>query len=332
MQPVPVVVSVNGQVVYSFDYSQPIGAQGTPVPPDVANQAVTLFDQARSAFGRGDYGLARQLIDQALVKTPSDANLHEFRALALFAHGNYEEAASVLYAVLSVGPGWNWATLIGLYPDPNVYTQQLRELENYRTAHLNQPAARFVLAYHYITQGHDEAAIDELRAVVRNQPSDNVSAALLAQLEQKNGIVPAGAGPAAAAAPVPGANRPAPSPAQAAANALQPPGDVPQPAPAAAGRQFPFTGNWQASPNADTQITLTVQNDGSFTWEVTQKGEPKTIRGTSTLGATGLLTLAGQGDEGILVGHVTWTDDSHFNFKLSDGPPNDQGLNFKKAP
>jgi hypothetical protein len=65
---------------------------------------------------------------------------------------------------------------------------------------------------------------------------------------------------------------------------------------------------------------------------VSQKGKPKSIQGSSTVGATGLLTLAGAGDEGVLVGQVTWTDDSHFTFKLSGGPPNDPGLSFSKAP
>ena len=35
---------------------------------------------------------------------PGDAVLHEFRALCLFALGEYQQAASPLYAVLSVGP------------------------------------------------------------------------------------------------------------------------------------------------------------------------------------------------------------------------------------
>ena len=41
---------------------------------------------------------------------PNDASLHEFRALVLFALGQYEQAAATLYAVLSNGPGWDWTT------------------------------------------------------------------------------------------------------------------------------------------------------------------------------------------------------------------------------
>ena len=44
----------------------------------------------------------------------------------LFAVGKYDLAAGPLYAVLSVGPGWDWTTMAGLYPDIDVYTAQLR--------------------------------------------------------------------------------------------------------------------------------------------------------------------------------------------------------------
>ena len=39
--------------------------------------------------------------------------------LVLFAQGKYEQAAAPLYSVLSVGPGWDWTTLIGNYSDAN---------------------------------------------------------------------------------------------------------------------------------------------------------------------------------------------------------------------
>ena len=35
----------------------------------------------------------------------------------------------MLYVVLTAGPGWDWATMVGLYPDVDTYTRQLRALE-----------------------------------------------------------------------------------------------------------------------------------------------------------------------------------------------------------
>ena len=89
--------------------------------------------------------------------------LHEFLALVLFAQGKYEQAAAPLYAVLSVGPGWDWTTLIGNYSDAGVYTEQLRGLEAFVKANPKSAQAQFVLAYHYISQGHGEAAIKPLK-------------------------------------------------------------------------------------------------------------------------------------------------------------------------
>ena len=46
-----------------------------------------------------------------------------------------------MYAVLSVGPGWDWTTLISLYPNVDVYTAQLRALEDYCKANPQSASA-----------------------------------------------------------------------------------------------------------------------------------------------------------------------------------------------
>ncbi len=66
-------------------------------------------------------------LDAALAKTPDDVVLHEFRASLCLRCMRYKEAAGTLYAVLSVGPGWDWTTMSGLYQSTDTYTQQLRE-------------------------------------------------------------------------------------------------------------------------------------------------------------------------------------------------------------
>src|SRR5262249_22169016 len=90
----------------AINYSQPIVT--TTVLPEptapIVVAAVSDSDQARDAFYRGDYAQALASVDAALAKTPSDAVLHELRALCLFATQKYKEAAATLYAVLSVAP------------------------------------------------------------------------------------------------------------------------------------------------------------------------------------------------------------------------------------
>ena len=168
----------------AYDYSQPINATTPPPDHSVANQAMTVFDSAREAFRGGDYAKALELVDQALKSMPNDATLHEFRALVLFALKRYDEAAGVLYAVLSVGPGWDWTTLISLYADPETYTQQLRALESYCGQSPESAAGRFVLGYHYLTQGHADAAVRQFKIVATLQPKDQLSAQLIQQLTQ----------------------------------------------------------------------------------------------------------------------------------------------------
>ena len=107
---------------------------------------------------------------------PNDATLHEFRARVLFAVGKYDLAAGPLYAVLSVGPGWDWTTMAGLYLDIEVYTTQLRKLEAYLTANPTSTAGRFVLAYHDLTQGNIDVAVAQLKEVVTLAPQDTLSA------------------------------------------------------------------------------------------------------------------------------------------------------------
>ena len=120
-----------------LDYSQPIVTTTDLPDPNVpaTAAAVSESDQVREAFYAGDYPRSLSSIDVAIAKSPSDTVLHEFRALVLFALQRYKEAAGTLYAVLSVGPGWDWTTMISLYPDVDVYTRQLRALENYTKAH-----------------------------------------------------------------------------------------------------------------------------------------------------------------------------------------------------
>ena len=150
----------------------------------------TSFDSARESFKSGDYAKALELTDQAISQLPNDAALHEFRGVVLFALHRYEDAAAPLYAVLAVGPGWDWKTLVGLYSDVSVYTDQLRVLERYCSVNPRSASARFVLAYLYLTQGNTDAAVQQLKRVVALQPKDTISARLIERL------APAGSGPA----------------------------------------------------------------------------------------------------------------------------------------
>lgn len=157
-----------------FDSDEPF------VPEDeTTEEAIDYFDDARAAFRRGDYDEALRYIDSAIELTPSDATLHEFRALSLFAMGDYQEAAATIYAVLAAGPGWNWETMASLYENPATHTEQLRALEAHVRENPEDSAAMFLLAYQYMTMGHLDAAVRQWERVAQLLPEDKLTAQLL---------------------------------------------------------------------------------------------------------------------------------------------------------
>ena len=283
--------------VADYDYSQPIDTTAAAPAASITDPAIASFDAARTAFKAGDYQDVLRQTGTALASLPDDRDIQEFRALCLFALGRYDEAAAPLYSVLSVGPGWDWTTLSGLYPDVDVYTTQLRALEAFCNANPKSSAARFVLTYEYLTEGFTDAAVGILKQVVALNPKDALSAKLLRQLDPS----------ADKAAPASG---PTPTPTPVPADTTPPQGAS-------------IAGTWTAHPETDTAIRLSVQAGGPFTWEVTRKGKAQQFSGTSTFG-DGLLTLA-QDKGPAVVGRVSWKDATHMTFPRSRRRPRRPG-------
>jgi hypothetical protein len=156
------------------------------VPPPDADTKVKAagdaFAAARAAFKAGDYARAQAEDERAIAAISNDPVLHEFRALTLFAQGKYRDAAATLYAVLARGPGWDWETMRSLYPDADTYTRQLRALEAYIRDHPTDGAARFVLAYQYLATRQTDAAVRQLREVVRLTPDNALAADMVKAL------------------------------------------------------------------------------------------------------------------------------------------------------
>lgn len=292
---------VDQGVAAAYDYSQPINTAAAPPDQAVADTGTALFDQAREAFQAGDYAKALSLDNMAMKQMPDDATLHEFLGLSLFALGQYEKAAVPLYAVLSIGPGWDWTTLIGMYADADTYTKQLRDLETYTDSNPKSAQAFFVLGYHYMCQGASPSALSMFQQVVKLQPDDKLAAGLVKFLQ-----------PTDVAA----------TPTEAA----------PAPAPAPAGKQGTLPGKWTATPAAGAKIELAIQPDGNFTWTVNapNQKQPAKIAGSSTY-EDGLLTLSDADQKnGALAGNLAWTDATHFTFKIVGGPADDPGLKFSR--
>jgi hypothetical protein len=300
-----------------YDYSQPINVVAAPADPAVADSTEQVFSAARDRFKAGDYQAALDLSDQVLKQTPNAAVVHEFRGLALFALKRYDDAAAADYAVLSAGPGWNWSTLIGLYVDADTYTSQLRALEAYERANPQSSSAPFLLGYHYMVEGHDDAAAAQFERVTQLLPKDQLSASFVKALRKPSEQVAQASTPAQGAAPAQTqASQGGPGPGRAASS------PNPPPPPTA------LDGSWKAQPAPDVSVGLTLKEDGSFVWEFDAKGQKQSIEGRAGFQDGTLILQPAQGPP--LVGKVTQTKPDSFVFAPPGSGEKKGGLVFNR--
>jgi len=315
-QPYPVSSTV------TIDYSQPLvvyeqAQYATPAataaaappqsaaPPDAGatDPGMAAFEEARQSFIAGDYDAALRGVNAALALRPDDAALHEFRALIMFATGQYRDAAAALNAVLAVGPGWDWTTLSALYPSVDAYTQQLRKLEDYLKQNPQAADARFVLAYHYLTAGHSAEAAQQLQKVVEATPKDQVARQLLQMLTGDEAL--------------PGTS-------------AEPP---PPPAADIEGPQIPIAdlaGNWSASGAENAKFALQLTPEGDFTWNYTAGGKDTKVEGVYVIEGADLVLQPDVG--GVMLATITPPKDGAFHFQVIGAGPDDKGLDFRKSP
>ncbi len=288
-----------------YNYSQPIQViesypetadDGTTPAPDVSQKGLDFFDRSMKEFYAGEYDKSLASTNSALKEIPNDTAIHEFRALVLFALGKYDESAATLYAVLSVGPGWDWTTMSSLYPSVDVYTKQLRSLEEYRDQHPTETAPRFVLAYQYMTADHSEAAAEQLKRIVELNPKDDLSRTLLLTID-------------------PDADIPKPE-------VIEPP------KPTSAIQDSQLAGNWNAKRGGDT-FGMDLQANGDFTWSYKpSSGDSSTVKGVWAIDDDGILALD-MGEEDVMLAQVI-LNGSKLDFYMLGDTQGEEPLKFTK--
>ena len=333
-----------------YDYSRPIpvivqAPPGTPSgslpglpppesPPILDNPA---FDAAREAFKRGDYQVALAHVDAAIRRSSSDAVMHEFRSLVLFALHDYRQSAAVAHSVLAVGPGWDYTTMSSLYPDPFVYSDQLRRLEDYTREHPRAADAHFLLAYHSMISSRKEVAIEELRQVIRLMPEDRLAGELLAMVQGP---------PKSPQTPQVAKSNPFAQPRRVYDGTSNPlTGDSetyprdPVRSPEVAVNQSPdlasvdktlLPGEWSASREDGSKFRLVLTDEGTFVWMFSAPNhKSEELRGNYSVDGPVLILERKEG--GALAGTAKFTGDAQMNFKLVGAPPEDKGLDFGRS-
>jgi len=277
---------------YPYNYTQPVIINYSAAPTTTVADNSADMDAARAAFKAGDYNASLDALDRAIKTSPDDPAAHEMRALTLFALGRYDEAAAGLNSLLAVAPGWNWETMSSMYPDAETYTRQLRSLEAYVRENPDNAAGNFVLAYHYLVTNYTDAARKRLQRVVELEPKDRVAAQLLKGLDDK----------------------------------ATPPATSADAAPTDA--ETDLAGAWAAK-QGDSQLKLTLDGDGGFTWTAPVGKEDKTFTGKYTLAGSVLVLEADSGE--TMVAKVTSLGSDKFHFRFVGGPGDDPGLDFERT-
>jgi tetratricopeptide (TPR) repeat protein len=277
--------------------TQPVeaAAPATGLPPGVSQESINKFDEARAAFLEGKYDAALKLTDEALVKMPRDAVLHEFRSLVLFALKRYAESSATIHAVLAVGPGWDWKTLSSLYPNADTYTAQLRTLEAARDKDPKADDVRFLLGYHYLTVGYPDNALAQFRRALELQPKDEVAASLVATLSPRDA-------------------KPAQAPAETAAKPVATDNVI---------------GTWTAASSGSAKYAMGLQKDGTFTWSFTRGSRKQEVKGVYTLEGN-VLGMEPDGG-GVLLAELTARGPDTLHFKMIGGATDDPGLEFRRG-
>jgi len=284
----------------TISYAEPLAAppvsESAPsapaeLPPGVTPEGMKQFEAAQTAFLAGDYQQALTAVNKALASMPKDAVMHEFRALVLFALGKYHDAAETLHPVLAVGPGWDWTTMSGLYPDVDTYTKHLRALETFAGANSKAADARFVLAYHYLILGHDDAAAAQLQEVQQFMPSDSVSAQMLQMM---------------------GKATTKPDPASESDIKID---------------AAKMIGTWSATRGDKARFELTLGKDKGFTWVYREGKNEQRVKGAYAIDGNVLALEPDAG--GVMLAEISAPQNGAFDFKTVGAPKAEPTLRFQ---
>lgn len=172
-----------------------------------------------------------------------------------------------------------------LYPSVDIYTSQLRTLEEYRNVHPDESAPRFVLAYHYISTGYDEAAASQLEKIVKLNPKDELSRNLLLSLD-------------------PDADIPKP--------------DIPAPPkPEVPIQRAQLVGQWTAQRDGD-QFVMNLQDNGDFTWTYKpSNGDESKVSGVWAVDEESVIALD-MGEDNVMLAQLNLTDGKLVFYMLGD--------------
>lgn len=170
---------------YDYGYSYPYSSSSVYYTDNYVDNAVAAAPaqpsddfaaRGEQAFRSGNYESAIRQWQHAMVEDPNNGGLVALMAHALFAIGQYENAAGAVQTAMQMLPENDWGSVVKnysqLYGNIGDYTTQLKALENARDARPEEPALRFLLGYHFGYLGYPKQAVRELDKALDLQPQD----------------------------------------------------------------------------------------------------------------------------------------------------------------
>jgi len=200
--PSPFVYSPLGNELASV-YTAPAELQSADENKDTERitnsslEANAFIRQAENALKSGDYQLAVRAWRHAVVEDPGNGTTIMMLAQALFAAGDYDEAAAAAEQAMMLLPEHEWSNVAkkfrGLYGNIQDYSNQVNALASAVEKYPNDPALRFELGFQYAYSDHPDLALPQLDKLLELVPQDQIGRKLRDQVnkEKKSASSPA---------------------------------------------------------------------------------------------------------------------------------------------
>ncbi len=157
--------------------TEPLGPY--PTLPGVQDQS--LVGQGSTAFAEGRFDEARSFFARAMLADERDGHPKLLYAMANFALGDYEVAATALRrALLTTSTLLEYPPDVrAFYGDVSLWDAHLSGLAAYAAANRARRSEQLLLSYLYFATGDTGRALVHLAPITQSDPTDDVAALLL---------------------------------------------------------------------------------------------------------------------------------------------------------
>ncbi len=150
-----------------------------PTTATAADDAKAFAEKGEADFRSGDYKAAVYAWRHAVVDDPQNGVLTMMLGQALFATGQFDEAAGATQQAMQLLAEDQWGVVVKnfreLYGNAADYTTQLRALEKEVKGSGDKPATRFLLGFHYGYLGYPSHAVKQLDKTIKLAPQDQMA-------------------------------------------------------------------------------------------------------------------------------------------------------------